>query len=73
MKTIRQQLLLGLVCATLLCTVGAGAALYRVLLEESNELADLQLRQLVVALPGKFGAVPEGVTPMTWTAPHPRR
>ncbi len=64
MKSIRSQLLLGLLCGTLLCTVGAGAALYYALLEEANELADLQLRQLVVALPGKFGSLPEGVTPM---------
>lgn len=63
MRTIRTQLLLGLLCATLVCTAGAGAALYHALLEETNELADLQLRQLVVALPGKFGALPEGVSP----------
>jgi two-component system OmpR family sensor kinase len=63
MKTIRTQLLLGLLCATLVCTAGAGAALYYALLEETNELADLQLRQLVVALPGKFGSLPEGVSP----------
>lgn len=62
MKTIRQQLLIGLLCGTLACTLGAGAALYEALREESNELADLQLRQLVVALPGQFGAAPEGVT-----------
>lgn len=60
MKAIRTQILLGLLCATLVCTAGAGASLYFSLLEEANELADLQLRQLVVALPGKFGALPEG-------------
>ena len=60
MKTIRTQILLGLLCATVACTAGAGASLYYSLLEEANELADLQLRQLVVALPGKFGALPEG-------------
>jgi two-component system OmpR family sensor kinase len=52
MKTIRQQLLIGLLCATLACVLGAGTALYRSLLAETNELADLQLRQLAVALPG---------------------
>lgn len=57
MRTIRTQLLFGLLCATLACTVGAGAALYYALLEESNELADLQLRQLVLALPGQSGAL----------------
>lgn len=64
MKSIRQQLVIGLLCGLLACTLGAGAALYHALLEESNELADLQLRQLVVALPGEFGTVPEGVTAM---------
>lgn len=56
MKTIRQQLLAGLLCATLACVAGAGAMLYRSLLTETNELADLQLRQLAVALPGEFAA-----------------
>lgn len=54
MKTIRQQLLLGLLCATLACVAGAGAMLYRSLLAETNELADLQLRQLTVALPDEL-------------------
>lgn len=54
MKTMRGQLLLGLLCATLLCVLGAGASLYRSLLEETNELADLQLRQLAAALPNEF-------------------
>ncbi len=54
MKTIRQQLLIGLLCATLACVAGAGAMLYHSLLTETNELADLQLRQLAVALPGEF-------------------
>ena len=52
--TIRRQLLLGLLAATLLCVLGAGISLFRSLLEESNELADLQLRQLAVALPDEF-------------------
>jgi two-component system OmpR family sensor kinase len=51
MKTIRQQLLIGLLCTTLACVLGAGTALYRSLLAETNELADLQLRQLAIALP----------------------
>lgn len=54
MKTMRGQLLLGLLGATLLCVLGAGASLYRSLLEETNELADLQLRQLAAALPNEF-------------------
>ena len=54
MKTMRSQLLLGLLCATLLCVLAAGASLYRSLLEETNELADLQLRQLAAALPNEF-------------------
>ena len=54
MLTIRRQLLLGLLAATLLCVLGAGISLFRSLLEETNELADLQLRQLAVALPDEF-------------------
>jgi two-component system OmpR family sensor kinase len=54
MTTIRRQLLLGLLGATLFCTVGAGASLYRSLLSETNELADLQLRQLAATLPQEF-------------------
>jgi two-component system OmpR family sensor kinase len=54
MKTIRRQLLLGLLGATLLCVLGAGASLYYSLLSETNELADLQLRQLAAALPNEF-------------------
>ena len=54
MMSIRRQLLLGLLAATLLCVLGAGISLFRSLLEETNELADLQLRQLAVALPDEF-------------------
>jgi len=54
MMTIRRQLLLGLLAATLLCVLGAGISLFRSLQEETNELADLQLRQLAVALPDEF-------------------
>ncbi|MES2260550.1 MAG: ATP-binding protein [Pseudomonadota bacterium] len=53
-STIRRRLLLGLLCATLLSTLGAGAMLYHSLRAEANELADLQLRQLAVALPDEF-------------------
>jgi len=55
-KTIRRRLAAGLACATILCTGGAAAVLYRTLLEESNELADLQLRQLAAALPDEAAA-----------------
>jgi len=48
-RTIRRQLLIGLLGATLLCVLGAGALLYRSLRMETYELADLQLRQLAVA------------------------
>lgn len=51
MMTIRRQLLWGLLIATLLCALGAAATLFYSLLGETNELADLQLRQLAVALP----------------------
>jgi len=54
MMTIRRQLLLGLMGGMLLCLLGAGASLYRSLLSETNELADLQLRQLAAALPHEF-------------------
>ncbi|MBV7536837.1 two-component sensor histidine kinase [Duganella sp. sic0402] len=61
MRTIRQQLLIGLLCATLACVLGAGTMLYRSLLAETNELADLQLRQLAGALPGDLsGGVQAG-------------
>lgn len=54
MMSIRRQLLLGLIGAMLLCVLGAGVSLYRFLLAETNELADLQLRQLAAALPHEF-------------------
>lgn len=54
MTSIRHRLLLGLLGATLLCVLGAGASLYFSLLEETNEIGDLQLRQLAVAVPGEF-------------------
>jgi two-component system OmpR family sensor kinase len=50
-KTIRHQLLLGLLAGGLLCTALAGVALYRKVLEEANEMCDYQLRQLALTLP----------------------
>lgn len=54
MNTIRRRLLAGLLVVTVACVTGAGALLYRSLHKEVNELADLQLRQLVTALPDQF-------------------
>ena len=51
MKTIRGQLLLGLLGGTLACTIVAGGAVYFKILEESNELFDYQLRQVATTLP----------------------
>jgi two-component system OmpR family sensor kinase len=55
MMTIRRQLLIGLLCALALCSLGAGAALYYAMLKETSELGDLQLRQVAAALPNEFG------------------
>ncbi|MGV7210766.1 ATP-binding protein [Oxalobacteraceae bacterium A2-2] len=54
--SVRRQLLMGLLLAAIACVLGAGALMYQSLLEETNELADLQLRQLAVAAPNEFGA-----------------
>ncbi|GAB2840270.1 ATP-binding protein [Pseudoduganella ginsengisoli] len=54
MNTIRRRLLAGLLLVTLVCVASAGTLLYRSLRKEVNELADLQLRQLVTALPDEF-------------------
>jgi two-component system OmpR family sensor kinase len=51
MRTIRSQLLLGLLGGTLACTLAAGGAIYFKVLEESNELFDYQLRQVATTLP----------------------
>jgi len=51
MRTIRSQLLLGLLGGTLACTLVAGAAIYFKVLEESNELFDYELRQVATTLP----------------------
>jgi two-component system OmpR family sensor kinase len=45
MRTIRYQLLIGLLCATFACVAGVGALLYHTLFREASELADLQLRE----------------------------
>lgn len=63
MRTIRSQLLLGLLGGTLACTLAAGGAIYVKVLEEANELFDYQLRQVATTLP-----VGEGVKP-----PPPRQ
>lgn len=56
MGTLRRQLLLGMLCATVVATLAAGWLEYRALRIETNELEDLQLRQLVNALPDKLAA-----------------
>lgn len=56
MRTIRSQLLLGLVGGTSACTIAAGGAIYFNVLEESNELFDYQLRQVATTLPTQAGA-----------------
>jgi len=58
MRTIRSQLLLGLLGGTLACTLVAGGATYFKVLEESNELFDYQLRQVATTLPaGQAGTL----------------
>jgi two-component system OmpR family sensor kinase len=54
MRTIRQQLLIGLLCGTAACTLLAGAVVYREVREEANELSDVQLRQVASTLPTRF-------------------
>ncbi|TFW20095.1 ATP-binding protein [Duganella callida] len=76
MRTIRQQLMIGLLGATLACVVGAGAMLYRSLLTETKELADLQLRQLAGAQPGEVKGShdpEEAFVLQTWDASGERR
>jgi two-component system OmpR family sensor kinase len=51
MRTIRQQLLVGLLGGALACTVLAGVAMYFKVLDEANLLFDEQLRQLAVTVP----------------------
>jgi two-component system OmpR family sensor kinase len=57
MSTIRRQLLIGLLGGALACTVVAGIAMYKKVLEEANELFDYQLRQLATSVPTR-GSVP---------------
>jgi len=56
MRTIRSQLLLGLLGGTLACTLVAGAAIYFKVLEESNELFDYELREVATTLPTRGAA-----------------
>jgi two-component system OmpR family sensor kinase len=51
MRTIRSQLLLGLIGGSLACTLVAGGAMYAKVLEEANELFDYQLREVATTLP----------------------
>jgi two-component system OmpR family sensor kinase len=56
MRSIRQQLLIGLAGAGLVTALAAGAVLYRQAHHEATELADLQLRQMADGLPLQLGA-----------------
>jgi two-component system OmpR family sensor kinase len=56
MATVRRQLQVGMLCATVAATTGAGWLQYRALRIETNELEDTQLRQLVNALPDKLAS-----------------
>jgi two-component system OmpR family sensor kinase len=51
MRTIRRQLLAGLLGGALLCTVLAGVGMYYKVLDEANHLFDEQLRQLAATVP----------------------
>jgi two-component system OmpR family sensor kinase len=53
MMSMRRKLLIGLLGATLACTVLAGAAMYWKLLEEANELFDYELRTLAFTVPAR--------------------
>lgn len=53
-STVRRQLQVGMLCATVAATTAAGWLQYRALRVETNELEDAQLRQLVNALPDKL-------------------
>ncbi|WP_295993788.1 ATP-binding protein [Rugamonas sp.] len=57
MRSIRQQLLIGLFCGALLCIAGAGVGLYRAVREEASELSDMQLRQIAVTLPDQLSGI----------------
>jgi two-component system OmpR family sensor kinase len=58
MKSIRQQLLIGLLCGTFACMLVAGAATYVKVREEANELFDTQLRQIALSLPAELPSEP---------------
>ena len=53
MKTIRHQLLVGLLGGALACTAIAGYAIFLNVSEEANELFDYQLRQLAANAPNR--------------------
>jgi two-component system OmpR family sensor kinase len=63
MRSIRQQLLIGLFWAGLVTSLAAGAVLYRQAHHEATELADLQLRQKADGLPLQLGARLEKAVP----------
>ncbi len=58
MRTIRQQLLIGLLGGMLVSTLIAGFALYLKVREETSELFDYQLRQIAHSLPSQLPAQP---------------
>jgi two-component system OmpR family sensor kinase len=57
-RTIRRQLLIGLLGGLLVCTVLAGLAMYRKVLDEANRLFDTQLRELAATVPTRGAAPP---------------
>ena len=59
MRTIRQQLLIGLLGGMLVSTLIAGFALYLKVHEETSELFDYQLRQIAHSLPSELAEQPK--------------
>ena len=59
MRTIRQQLLIGLLGGMLVSTLIAGFALYLKVREETSELFDYQLRQIAHSLPSELAEQPK--------------
>ena len=56
LKSIRAQLLAGLLLGTMVCTLAAAYMLYRLADHEADEQSDLLLRQMAWALPLQSGA-----------------
>jgi two-component system OmpR family sensor kinase len=56
MKSIRAQLLIGLLLGTFVCTLAALLLLYSLADHEADEQSDLRLRQVAWALPLQFGS-----------------